>query len=462
MNIELDDGIKIEKGNFSFIYDVTSDVEIFSKFLEAESCFKINYIDFSHKIRMAYEAVALHEEISNRKKETRYLERSEVEIEQDIISELSDLSNPFTYKRIWILRTRDQSEKYIPMLKKYGFFRENSDDYNGRQALKRYIKYIYDYASKSSHINKNLSEEYYPNKRNGLKVIESFHDFLCIYYDVSHKFDSTMMPIRDYFSVPKEVCRDLGLNLEKGKSLFVKEKKNKVQYYIFSSDNEKINNNQRRDLEIVEKLWEDNFDDPNNIIRQTEHISGTNNEYSFQVFSLPAKPNKLTSDFLKNISIKDRRDIIQGICSGIKSMHTYDPPFYHRNICPEAFYIFKMRNKYKALLARFDCSKDTSTEVAYTVLNSVANNLKDANKNTYYAPELFERNFDECNWEKADIYSLGKICIFILTGRNINNIKEVDDFLDIDNHEWQLIFAQMLSENPEDRPNIKEVIEFIR
>lgn len=41
-----------------------------------------------------------------------------------------------------------------------------------------------------------------------------------------------------------------------------------------------------------------------------------------------------------------------------------------------------------------------------------------------------------------------------------NNCK-VYDVLDIDNCEWQLIFAQMLSENPEERPDIEEVIEFI-
>lgn len=461
MYIELDNALKIEKGNFGFVYEATASKEIFDKFLEFESNFKINYIDFSHKIRVAYEAVALHEEILCRKKDSHYFGKNDSEIEQEIVSEISDLQSPFTYKKIWTRLTRSRSEDFIPMLKKYGFYKTDTDDYDGNRALKKYIRYIYDYASKSSHINNDIAEEYYPNKENGLKVIGSFHDFLCIYYGITHKFDSTMMPIRDYYAVPKEVCKGMGLNLEKGKSLFVKKKNNKIQYYIFSSDNEGINNNQRRDLEIIEKLWEDNFDDPNNIIRQTEHISGTNNEYSFQVYSLPGRPYKLTSDILTSLSLQEKRDVILGICGGIKSMHTYEPPLFHRNISPEAFYIFKVQNKYKALLARFDYSKDTSDESTYTVLASVANSIKDVNKNTFYAPELFNTDFKECNWEKADIYSLGKTCIYILAGRNINNIDEVYDILDVDNYEWQLIFVQMLSVNSSDRPGIEEVIDFI-
>lgn len=461
MYIELDNAVKFEKGNFSFIYNVTSDEAIFKKFLDFESCFKINYIDFSHKIRVAYESVALHEEIISRKSDPVNAGKSDTEIEQEIISQLSDFHSTFTYKKIWLRLTRSRSVDYIPLLIKYGFYREGSDDYDGSRALKKYIHYIYDYASKSSHINNNLSPDYLPNRENGLKVIGSFHDFLCTYYHLSHKFDSTVMPIRDYYAVPKEICRSLGLNLEKGKSLFVKEKAGKIQYYIFSSDNEGINNNQRRDLEIVEKLWEDNFDDPNNIIRQTEHISGTNNEYSFQVFKLPGKPIKLTSEIIHSLTLEEKRDIVSGICSGIRSMHTYEPPFFHRNICPEAFYIFKVHNKYKALLARFDHSKDTSSEVAYTVLASVENNIKDVNKNTYFAPELFNASFDGCNWEKADIFSLGKTCIYILSGKNVNSTEEAEQVLDLDNHDWQLVFAQMLAEKPDDRPNIEEVIDFI-
>ena len=411
---------------------------------------------------MAYEAVALHEEILRRKTNIEYMGKTDIELEQEIIAEIKDSQNYLNYKKIWQRLTQSRSIEFIPMLKKHNFNKKNSDDFDGSRALKKCINYIYNYASNSSHINNNLGEEYIPNKENGLRVIESFHDFLCIYYKKNHRFDSTMMPIREYYAVPKYVCKRWGLNLQKGKSLFVKETCNRIQYYIFSADNESISNNQRRDLDIVEKLWDDNFDDPNNIIRKTEHISGTNNEYSFQVFCLPGRPIKLTRDVLNTLSVEEKRDIIIGICSGIKSMHLYDPPLFHRNICPEAFYVFKVRKKYKALLARFDYSKDTSKEVAYTVSSSVENNIKDINKNTFYAPELFKINLDECDWEKADIYSLGKTCLYILTSRNINNTDEIYDFLDIDTQEWQLIFTQMLSDNPNDRPSIEEVIDFIK
>ena len=461
MYVKLDDTIKVDKGNFVFIYNITSDKELFDKFLDFESSFKISYIDFSHKIRIAYEAVALYEEILHRKKDPNYWGKSDKEIEDSILAELCDLQNPFTYKKIWTRLTRSKSQKFIPMLKKYKFLREKTDDYDGSRALKKYIKYIYDYTSKSSHVNNNLSKEYYPNRENGLRVMHSFHDFLCVYYGITHKFDSSLIPIRDYYAVPKVISKKMGLNFEKGKSLFVKEKNNKIQYYIFSSDKEGIDNNQRRDLEIIEKLWEDNFNDPDNIIRQTEHISGTDNEYSFQVYSLPGRPIKLTSHLLETLSVNEKRDIIYGICCGIKSMHTYEPPFYHRNICPDAFYIFKIHRKYKALLARFDYSKDTSDEVAYTVLTSVEKNIKDANKNSFYAPELFKNNFDEYDWEKADIYSLGKTCVYILTGRNITCIDELYKILGTDNQKWQLIFEKMLSESPSDRPKIEDVIAFI-
>lgn len=58
---------EIPVGNFSFVYDHTKNEELFGKFYEAEKNLKVDYLDFAHKIRMAFEAFALDEESKKRK-----------------------------------------------------------------------------------------------------------------------------------------------------------------------------------------------------------------------------------------------------------------------------------------------------------------------------------------------------------------------------------------------------------
>ena len=64
--LHLDTDVRIPKGNFTFIQEKTSDEDLFHKFYEAEKVFKVNYVDFSHKIRVAYEGFALDVEAITR------------------------------------------------------------------------------------------------------------------------------------------------------------------------------------------------------------------------------------------------------------------------------------------------------------------------------------------------------------------------------------------------------------
>lgn len=461
--LQLDTGEKIAKGNFAFILDKTNNVELFDKFFEAEKIFKLNYVDFAHKIRVAYEGFALYEETLNRMQLSENTHKLPEEIEKAIVGEITAYGSTLNYKKIIIRLTREKSAEYRPMLDKYGFTKGFHNDTDCVRSLKNYIQFVYNFASMSSHVNREMQEEYIPNRENCLRVIGSFHDFLCIYYGVTKRFDSTLIPIRDYIPVPKTICENMGMSLDIGKYLFVMEKRGKCAYYIFSSDIESISLAQRRDLDTISKLWEDNFDDPVNVIRQTEHISGSNGDYKFQVYSLPNRPLKLTKEMLSDLTIEDKMDIISGLCRGVLSLHNYDPPFYHRNICPEAFYIFNVKGKYKALLARFDCTKDNSDDATYTVYANVEKKLACKKTNQFFAPEILQSELGQgVDWAKADIYSLAKTCLFILSGEIID--KEAADFLDecdIDDSIKCILF-EMLSEKPEDRPKIEEVMKKMR
>ena len=270
------------------------------------------------------------------------------------------------------------------------------------------------------------------------------------------KYDSTLAPIRDYIAVPKQIVGKMGLLLETGKSLFVKERKGKVAYYIFSSDIDSISHYQRRDIDIINKLWEDNLEDPSNVIRQTENIIGSNGDYKFQVYSLPNRPIRLSDRFVNSIDMEQKMDIIAGLCRGIESIHNYDIPLYHRNINPDAFYIFNIRGKYKPLLAKFDCTKDSS-DAAFTVFQNVERKVHNQNTNQFFAPEVLKANIGiGVDWEKADIYSLAKTILYILSGSVISDLDCLDEIEGLDD-DLKIILMEMLDEKPENRPKLKEV-----
>lgn len=460
--LQIDTEIKIPKGNFAFIQDKTGDEDLFKKFYEAEKIFKVNYIDFAHKIRVAYEGFALNEETSERMQIPENAGKSMDEVKKEIVDEITAYGSTLNYKKIIIRLTRDRAVDFIPMLEKYDFTRGFRNDSDGVRTIKNYIQFVYNFASMSSHVNPDIEVMYVPNRENCLRVIGSFHDFLCTYYGVDKKFDSTLIPIREYIPVPKNICEEMGLSLDVGKYLFVKEKKGKCAYFIFSSDIESISLSQRRDIDTINKLWEDNFDDPANVIRQTENISGSNGDYKFQVYALSNKPLRLTKEMLSELSIDEKLDIIKGICRGVMSLHDYEPPFYHRNICPEAFYIFNIKGKYKALLAKFDCTKDNSDDAIYTVFNNVEKRAANQKTNQFFAPEVIKSEMGKgVDWKKADIYSLGKTCLFILTGEIIAD--DIESVLDSSNisEDAKINLFEMLSVDPADRPNIEDLLDSI-
>lgn len=451
---------RIPVGNFSFVYDYTNNEELFMKFYEAEKNLKVDYMDFAHKIRMAFEAFALDEEARKRNQQEAYKDIDITDIKEQIVAEIKRPASVLNYKNIIIDLCTGRELEFGDMLLKYSFIRNTSYEDDVRRKLGTFIRFLYGFGSESSHENVATEEKYIANRENCLRVVGSFHDFLCIYYGENKKYDSTLAPIRDYIAVPKQVVDKMGLVLEIGKSLFVKERRGKIAYYIFSSDIDSISQGQRRDIDTISKLWEDNFEDPSNVIRQTENISGSNGDYRFQVYSLPSRPLRLTSDFVNNIEINQKMDIVTGLCKGVESIHNYETPLYHRNINPDAFYIFDIRGKYKPLLAKFDCTKD-SAEAAFTVFQNVEKKVRNQNTNQFFAPEVLKSSMGiGVDWEKADIYSLAKTILYIITGVVVEDSDCLDSVDDIDD-DMKIVLMEMLDENPENRPSLGSLLEIL-
>lgn len=122
-----------------------------------------------------------------------------------------------------------------------------------------------------------------------------------------------------------------------------------------------------------------------------------------------------------------------------------------------AFYIFDIRGKYKPLLAKFDCTKD-SADAAFTVFQNVEKKVRNQNTNQFFAPEVLKANMGiGVDWEKADIYSLAKLILFILTGHIIEDTDYIDEINGLDD-ELKLVLMEMLDDEPQNRPEISNLL----
>ena len=72
----------IPQGNFYFLSFTLGKEDLFKKFYDAEKNLKIDYIDFAHKIRKAYEAFALEEEAMRRKNQNEFANKELDEIKK--------------------------------------------------------------------------------------------------------------------------------------------------------------------------------------------------------------------------------------------------------------------------------------------------------------------------------------------------------------------------------------------
>jgi len=83
------------------------------------------------------------------------------------------------------------------------------------------------------------------------------------------------------------------------------------------------------------------------------------------------------------------------------------------------------------------------------------------NTNTFFAPEVISSQMGVgVDWEKADIYSLAKTSLFILSGRVFDSIDEYDAGEEIDD-EIIITLVEMMDTDPSKRASIDDLIKIL-
>ena len=115
---------KIPVSNFAFLYDITQNEELFKRFYDAEKNLKVDYMDFAHKIRVAFEAFALEEEVKRRKRQEAYKEFQIDIIKEKIVLEIKEPASLLNYKNIIIELCQNREIDFANMLLKYSFIKK--------------------------------------------------------------------------------------------------------------------------------------------------------------------------------------------------------------------------------------------------------------------------------------------------------------------------------------------------
>ena len=194
------------------------------------------------------------------------------------------------------------------------------------------------------------------------------------------------------------------------------------------------------------------------------------NETCYIVYTFMKKPVRLGNGFFINnsISLEQAKDITLRIAEILASFHSVEPPIYHRNLSFDSICVCQQGNgSYEPSVIKFDYAK-----IAYSS-NTVIEFVDDV-RNTgqsrilkYRAPEIQKYFEDKANgepsWEKTDVFSLGMLAGELLR-RNISDSMPTKDEL-LKNGVPESVantVEAMLSEEPENRPEIQELIETLK
>ena len=233
---------------------------------------------------------------------------------------------------------------------------------------------------------------------------------------------------------------------------------------VYRADN--VSEGAIRDEKVLSSLWGNSLQGMPNIVRYSPLSTTYNGEdaanekkyivsYDFGTF----KPCPLHSRLIEHLTDKQKLMIMHDIAAGVQVLH--HAGIYHRNLQPNSVFVFFDRKSdfVQAKLVGFEYAK-ISGDTA-TVLVNVAKlqredpsaffsmSMKQGLKNRQVASRL--------DWAKEDVYSVGALFSFILTGKQPQGSFNPSSLGNAADDELKQLMTKMLSLNINARPDIDEV-----
>jgi len=184
----------------------------------------------------------------------------------------------------------------------------------------------------------------------------------------------------------------------------------------------------------------------------------------FVAYEFPDEVVQLDKFLKKNkLNLKDKIQICKDVAESLYGFHVLESPVYHRMLNHTCIMISAEEGMYKPYITKFDFAKITSIKEGTVYRNLSAAEEKETVKFSRYKIDDLS---PDSNWEKIDIYSLGVLFVDIMlngvSSRGIDE-KTFDDLIDAGISDGMLdIIDEMLSEIPEDRPDIGMVLSAIK
>lgn len=493
-----DTDYRIPKGNFVFLYDLDSPRKSLYELLsKTESLVLLDRVTFVKNLRGSFDSFAREEEArrlcaldgvdyEQGRNSSLYKEKVKVKVK----------SQTLRYRDIVIQLCSDNIKKYervVALINDLGICNRKI------RSINNYIDLLYNFGNAYAHDDEDDIEKdgFQPKLRNCLAYLRTFHMFLKIYYGAdTPDYDDNLTPIDEYYPIVKDMDGHMideisQLNLRGEKSVYVKcikhpfLKKPEYEYYIISRNNFYLDKAEKREIKSLLNLRE-SVNYTGNLIRyESNLISEPINDFSCVIERLPGFPYALDAriNTLQKMSLESRINVVKGMCLGVNYLHMFgEGMMSHRNIRPDRFLIFQNGKKYDACLYKLEVVKDVDSESSR--LSALLEMESSKNTNQFIAPEVLNTSADDkkdwiLQWKKADVFSFAKTAAFVLSNidfiyTDIATDKErykdrLTDYYDKlceldDGSKYSDVIEcliEMLSYNPEERPEMNELLEKI-